>query len=76
MQDDKIFSVALIETLKRERKERGLSHEKLAKLAGLSRQAIGVIESGKINPTMQTVYKLVTAMDMKLDDFVKRMKIG
>lgn len=77
MQEKRItkFAKALIRTLQAERKARNISHETLANKAGISRQAIGKIESGERNPTMQTVYKLVKAMDMSLEEFVKKMEL-
>ncbi len=77
MQDKRLtkFAKALIHTLREERKARGISHEKLAASAGISRQAVGKIESGERNPTMQTIYKLAKAMDMTLEEFVKKMPI-
>ena len=69
------FSKSLIHTLRTERKARGISHEKLAEKAGISRQAVGKIESGERNPTMQTVYKIVKAMDMTLEEFVHKMEL-
>jgi transcriptional regulator with XRE-family HTH domain len=70
------LSEALIKTLQSERKARGLSHEKLAELASISRQAIGKIENGERNPTIQTVYRIAKAMDMTLEQFVKKMNLG
>ncbi len=69
------FSKALINTLKRERKVVGISHEKLAERAGISRQAIGKIESGERNPTMQTMYKITKAMNITLEEFVRKMDL-
>jgi DNA-binding XRE family transcriptional regulator len=70
-----IFSQSLINTLIVERQARGISHEKLAQKAGISRQTIGKIESGIVNPTMLTVYKLVVAMDMTMEEFVTKMRV-
>jgi transcriptional regulator with XRE-family HTH domain len=77
MQDERRshFSKALIKTLQRERKALGISHEKLAEKAGISRQAIGKIESGERNPTMQTMYKLTKAMGVSLEEFVRKMDL-
>lgn len=69
------FCQMLIDTLIRERLALGLTHEKLAQKAGISRQAIGKIESGMRNPTMLTMFKLAQAMDMSMEEFVRRMGI-
>ena len=68
------FRVSLIETLKNERKIRNLSHEKISLRAGVTRQTIGKIESGGVNPTMVTMLKIVSAMNMDLSDFVQNME--
>lgn len=68
------FQTALMESLKKARKGRNLSHEKLAELSGVSRQAISKIEAGQRNPTMVTVYRLLKAMDMPLSEFVKNLE--
>ncbi len=69
------FTEILIETLVRERKAKGVSHEKLAALAGVSRQAIGKIEAGERNPTMLTIYKLANGLGMTLAEFVGAMNL-
>lgn len=70
----KRFTEALIQALIQERKARGLSHERLAEKAGISRQAIGKIEAGTSNPTMLTIYKITTAMGIKFADFAKDLE--
>lgn len=67
------FRQRLIQTLAQERKKRGLSHETVAKKAGISRQALGKIEAGQANPTMLTVFKIVSAMGMTLEAFVRKL---
>lgn len=72
MKDDiAAFAAQVAETLKNERKARKLSHEKLAALSGLSRRAIGKIESGERIPTIVTIYRLLKAMDISLEEFSK-----
>ncbi|MDG1286679.1 MAG: helix-turn-helix transcriptional regulator [Rickettsiales bacterium] len=75
MDKTKQFQKSLISALKAERASRGLSHEKIAEKAGISRQTLGKIESGKTNPTMLTMFKIVGAMDMTLEEFVGKMKV-
>lgn len=67
------FAKSLTKTLKNERKGQNLSHEKLADLSGVSRQAIGKIEAGERMPTIYTVHKLAKALGLSLVDFVKKM---
>lgn len=75
MDKTKRFQKALIDTLKVERASRGLSHEKIADKAGISRQTLGKIENGLANPTMLTMFKITNAMEMTLEEFIGKMKV-
>jgi putative transcriptional regulator len=44
-----------------------LSQQQLAELVGCSRQAIIAIESGKINPSVETALKLAHALNTPVD---------
>ena len=58
--------------IKRLRKQRGLSQDKLSKLADISHNTIIKIESGAIqSPTMDTAQKIAKALDTSLDDLMK-----
>lgn len=50
--------------IKFEREKRGISQEKLALEAGISRNALWKIESNKVSPTVQTLEKIAQALDM------------
>ena len=62
---------ALISTLIERRKELGLSHARLANLAGVHRTAISHIESGKRNPTLLTCLKLAEALNTSLAELLQ-----
>jgi DNA-binding XRE family transcriptional regulator len=49
------------------REKRSLTQEELAQKAGLPRSTITRFESGKANPTLENLYKIASAMDMKLE---------
>jgi len=58
--------------IKRLRKQRGLSQDKLSKLADISHNTIIKIESGAIqSPTMDTAQKIAKAIGVSLDDLMK-----
>ena len=58
--------------LRKLRKKKGLSQEKLARLADISLNALTKIESGFAKkPTIQTVVKLAKALDISIDELVK-----
>jgi transcriptional regulator with XRE-family HTH domain len=56
------------------RKKKGLSQEKLARLADISLNALTKIESGFAKkPTIQTVVKLSKALEVSIDDLVREL---
>ena len=51
--------------LKSVRLERGLSQEQLAFECGLDRTFISLMERGQRQPTLESIFKLAEALDMK-----------
>ncbi len=60
MHEEEIFGKMLQE----ERKAKKISQEKLAKLAGLDRTFISLIENGKRSPTFSTILKICSALEI------------
>ena len=56
------------EKMKEARLERGLSQAELAKLIGVSRQTINMIENGDYNPTIALCIKICRTLWKTLDD--------
>ncbi|MBE5797368.1 MAG: helix-turn-helix transcriptional regulator [Clostridiales bacterium] len=48
--------------------EKDLSQEQLAELLGVTRQTIGLIESGSYNPTLKLCIAICKALDKTLDE--------
>ncbi|MFH2018414.1 MAG: helix-turn-helix transcriptional regulator [bacterium] len=62
----------IAKNIKKYRKERGLSQDKLARLADISHATIIKIESGGIqSPTIDTVQKIAKALGVGLEDLTK-----
>jgi DNA-binding XRE family transcriptional regulator len=59
---------ALARNLRRLRKERGWTQEKLAGDCGIEQQAVSLIETGRANPTILTVESLAGALDIPFVD--------
>jgi len=58
--------------IKKLRKQRDLSQDRLSKLADISHNTIIKIESGAIqSPTMDTAQKIAKALGVSLDDLMK-----
>ena len=58
--------------LKKLRKQKGLSQDKLSKLANISYNTVIKLESGGItNPTIETLQKMDRALDVSVDELIK-----
>lgn len=65
-------TTTIAKNIKKYRKERGLSQDKLARLADIAHATIIKIESGGIqSPTIDTVQKIVKALGIGLEDLMK-----
>lgn len=61
----------IFKKLKRIRKKRNLSQDKLAKLANVTHTTLVKIESGSNdNPTIKTLKKIADALKVKVDDLL------
>lgn len=56
------------------RKEKGLSQEVLSGLADIGRTHLSAIERGERKPTLETLYRISTALDIKMSDIVKEIE--
>mgnify|MGYP002626942945 CR=1 FL=1 len=61
--------------IKFERQKRGLSQEEFALKAGISRNAMWKIESGRVSPTIDTLEKIAIALNMKITKLVDVSKV-
>ena len=62
----------LIKALKNRREELGVTQDYLSELAGVGLRTLKEIESGKGNPTFETLNKLADVLGMELKLEVKR----
>lgn len=59
--------------VKKIRQEKGISQDRLSKLADLSLNTVVNVESGaNPNPTIETLSKIATALDVGVDDLIKK----
>lgn len=58
------------QNVQRVRKERNISQEKLAELAGLHRTYIGMIERAEKNITLCNIEKVAKALNVKISELV------
>jgi len=52
------------------RKTKGLSQERLAEMAGIDRSYMGNIERGEKNITLKKAYEICDALDVEIQDLV------
>lgn len=65
-------TTTIAKNIKKYRKEKGLSQDKLARLADVAHATIIKIESGGIqSPTIDTVQKIAKALDISLENLTK-----
>lgn len=60
--------------LRKAREAAGLSQEKLAFKAGVHRTYISMLERGKASPTLETLFRLCDALDLRASDVVRRVE--
>lgn len=61
---------AYASVLKRRRKEMMLTQEELACRAGLTRNYISLLEKSQRSPTLETIFSISKALEMKLSKMV------
>lgn len=54
-----------------ERTKRKLSQEKLAELSDLSKNSLGAIERGTSSPSIDTLNRIASALEIELSELVK-----
>ncbi len=57
----------------KERKDKGMSQEQLAAEGGLDRSHLGFIEQGRRKPTVSTLYKITSSLNITLEKLFKNL---
>lgn len=65
--------VKVRETIAYFRKQKGLSQEVLSGLADIGRSHLSAIERGERKPTLETLYKICSAMDIKMSTVILKL---
>ena len=52
------------------RRKKGVSQEVLSGLADIGRTHLSAIERGERKPTLETLYRISTALDVKMSDII------
>ena len=56
------------------RKEKKLSQEVLSGLSDIGRTHLSAIERGERKPTLETLFRISSALDVKMSDIVKEIE--
>ena len=67
-------AITIGQTIRRLRKERHLSQEVFSGLAALDRTHYSKIERGLRVPTLETVFKMAQALDMKPSELIREIE--
>lgn len=67
-------AVKVGETVAYFRKQKGISQEVLSGLAAIGRSHLSAIERGERKPTLETLYRICTALDIKMSSFVLKLE--
>ena len=73
MSDSELYTASLGRVLRSQRKEKGLSQEELAHRVGLDRTYISLLERGLRQPTLGTIVKISSALEIPPEDFVAEL---
>ena len=67
-------SVAFGELLRKRRTQQKMSQDALAAKAGYERTFISLVERGKTNPSLRSIFDLCTALDIRPSVFVRQVE--
>ncbi len=62
------------ETISHFRQQSGMSQEVLSGLAAIGRSHLSAIERGERKPTLETLYRICTALDVKMSTVIKHLE--
>ena len=62
------------ETVSYFRKKKNISQEVLSGLADIGRTHLSAIERGERKPTLETLFRISSALDIKMSDIVKEIE--
>lgn len=70
MYNSMLDAVIVGEVIAQKRKEKGISQEVLSGLADIGRTHLSAIERGERKPTLETLYRISQALNIKMSDIL------
>lgn len=64
--------IKLGKVIAEERLSRNMSQESLSAFAGMARSHLAMIEAGKTSPTVETLWRIAEALEVKLSELMRR----
>lgn len=74
MSDSMLDALIVGKVIANFRKSKNMSQEVLSGLANIGRTHLTAIENGKRKPTLETLYRISSALDIKMSDIVKEIE--
>lgn len=74
MTEEFLDSKAVGKAISNCRRQKGLSQEVLSGFAAIGRTHLSAIERGERKPTLETLYRISMALDIKMSDIVKEIE--
>lgn len=74
MYNPTLDSVKVGQTIAYFRQRKGMSQEVLSGLADIGRSHLSAIERGERKPTLETLYRICCAMDIKMSEVMKKLE--
>lgn len=66
---DRVAALAIV--IREARQSRGISQEKLAELAGIHRNFVGMIERNLSAPTAETIFAIADALEVRASELLR-----
>ena len=75
MSDNQLNSVLVGKAISKVRQEKGITQEVLSGLADIGRTHLSAIERGERKPTLETLWRIAFALDMRPNELVSKIEL-
>ena len=74
MSDNQLNSVSVGRAISKARQKKGITQEVLSGLADIGRTHLSAIERGERKPTLETLWRIAFALDMRPNELVSKIE--
>ena len=74
MNDNQLDAILVGQAMSKERQNKGITQEVLSGLANIGRTHLSAIERGERKPTLETLWRIAAALDMRPSELVRRIE--